>query len=255
MIRTTTTTTAHALRFTLYKFAKTGRAKCKKCKELMAKDDMRIGTTVTGGACGYDLVIWNHPKCFTLPRKFTTGAGKITPEQFVEDVLEDSSVAGEILPAKAEELAAAIGAKFVKPKTAETTTSMTELRDAYEARLREQEEGKPPASKKLKSDDTARLDAYGKYHRMKAIELTDVLQWNKQFKTGNKDYLMEKVIDGEVNGRLATVCALCLGHLKLMEGGTTVKCNGGFDEDTQTRQDCAFTGEPSTVPRWKPWYV
>lgn len=134
------------------------------------------------------MVNWHHPKCFNLPRKFFSvshinvalftssfvrltaflasnccfqGAGKITPEEFVDTILQDSSL-GEILPAKAEEIAEAIGSKIVKPKSKETVSAMTELRDAYLARQSEQEEGKQPASKKLKSVDTARLDAYGK---------------------------------------------------------------------------------------------
>jgi hypothetical protein len=89
------------------------------------------------------------------------GAGKITPEEFVSTILEDKSE-GEILPAKAEELAEDIGMKVVKEKSEEAASAMTELRDAYLARQQEQKEGKQPASKKLKSVDTARLDAYGK---------------------------------------------------------------------------------------------
>ena len=76
-------------------------------------------------------------------------------------MLEDTSE-GEILPAKAEEIAEEIGMKAVPEKSEELASAMTELRDAYLARQQEQEEGKQPASKKLKSVDTARLDAYGK---------------------------------------------------------------------------------------------
>jgi hypothetical protein len=171
----------------------------------------------------------------------------------VSGLLEDSS-GGEILPAKAEEIAEAIGTKIVNKKPAEATSAMTELRDAYVARQREQEEGKQPASKKLKSVDTARLDAYGKYQQMKVAGLGDILQWNRQYKTGNKDFLMEKVIDGEVYGRLAR-CPLCTGRLKPHTDGTAVVCNGTFDEGSQIRIDCAFQEKLSDAPRWKPWYV
>jgi hypothetical protein len=160
-------------------------------------------------------------------------------------MLEDSS-AGEILPAKAEELAEEIEMKVVKAKPEEVASAMTELRDAYLARQQEQEEGKQPASKKLKSVDTARLDAYGKNQHLKVADLGDVLQWNRQYKTGKKDYLMEKVIDGEVNGRLAR-CPLCTGYPKLKEDGATV-----VSTVPSTRQPAKFnvaTGKPSEAPR------
>jgi hypothetical protein len=228
----------------------------------------------------FALTSWHHPKCFNLPRKLSTvssivvaafttsfvrltaliafnccfqGAGKITPEEFVSTILEDVS-GGEILPAKAEEIAEEIGMKVVKPKAQAAASAMTELRDAYLARQREQEEGKQPASKKLKSVDTARLDAYAKNQHLKVAGLGDVLQWNRQFKTGPKDYMMEKVIDGEVHGRLAR-CPLCTGKLKLLENGTTVVCNGKFDEDIQLKILCGYTGKASEAPRYKPWYV
>jgi hypothetical protein len=168
-------------------------------------------------------------------------------------MLVDSSC-GEILPAMAEELAVNIGEKIVKAKAAPAEkTSMTELNDAYVARQLEQEEGKEPASKKLKTVDPARLYAYGKYQDMKVAGLGDILQWNHQYKTGNKDYLMEKVIDGEVYGRLAQ-CPVCSSKLKLTEG-TVVVCIGPFDEDTQRKMQCAYQAKPSDAPRWKPWYV
>jgi hypothetical protein len=225
-------------------------------------------------------VNWHHPRCFNLPRKLTQvcqivvavftasfvrltalhashccfqGAGKITPEEFVNTVLQDTTN-GKILPAKAQELAEQIGAKVVKPKAAEAASAMTELRDAFLARQQEQEEGKEPASKKLKSVDPARLDAYGKFQHLKNAGLEDVLQWNRQYKTGPKDYLMEKVIDGEIHGRLAR-CPLCSGHLKLATDGKTVICNGSFDEDSHTRIDCAYSGKPAEAPRFQPWYV
>lgn len=65
---------------------------------------------------------------------------------------------------------------------------------------------------------------------------------------------MEKVIDGEVHGRLAQ-CPLCSGHLKLTEDGATVLCNGSFDEDMQIKIACGYSGKPSEAPRFKPWYV
>lgn len=48
--------------------AKSGRSSCKKCKEKIEKDELRIGTNRTTAD---DIVMtsWVHAKCFTLPKK------------------------------------------------------------------------------------------------------------------------------------------------------------------------------------------
>lgn len=48
--------------------AKSGRSSCKKCKEKIEKDEIRIGTNRTTAD---DIVMtsWVHAKCFTLPKK------------------------------------------------------------------------------------------------------------------------------------------------------------------------------------------
>lgn len=238
-----------------HQFAKSGRAKCKKCKELLVKGELRLGAHTTGGP--FDVTNWTHPACFSLPRKLSSGANKISPEDFVNDLLEDSS-GGEILPEKADEIAAAIAAVAPKKKgEGEVKSVITDLRDAFAERKRVQEEGegaKQPDAKKHKKVDPILLEAFGHYHDKKGGDLGDILQWNRQFKSGKKDYQLEKVIDGHVHGRLGR-CALCTGRLKLNEGGATVKCNGSFDEDKQIRIDCAFVAPAAEAPRWKPWYV
>jgi len=200
-----------------------------------------------------NMVSWHHPACFSMPRKFSTGANKITAQDFVATVLEDTT-GGEILPAKAEEIAEAIAAKAPKKQAEEVESSITELKVAFLSHKANKDQGTEPDAKKLKSVDKARLDAYTKYQGMKTTELGDILAWNHQFKSGNKTYQLEKVIDGEVNGRLGR-CVLCAGKLKLKEGGETVVCNGSFDEDTQQKLTCSFAGPSSDAPRWKPWYV
>jgi hypothetical protein len=179
----------------------------------------------------------------------------MTPMEFVNsDLLVDSSE-GEILPEKAMELAEEIGKKVVNTKAVAAASALTELHDAYEARQKQQEDGTEPASKKAKSVDNARLDAYGKYKDMKVAGLGDICQWNRQYKSGGKAFLMGKVIDGEVYGRFQ-LCPLCGGkHLKLREDCTTVICHGVFDEGSQRRLVCAYQAKPSEAPRWKPWYV
>ena len=67
---------------------------------------------------------------------------------------------------------------------------------------------------------------------MKASELKDILRWNKQIMSGNKEFVLFKVIDGVTNGRLS-LCPLCAGSLKFLEGDyETIHCGGAYDEGT-----------------------
>jgi hypothetical protein len=184
-----------------------------------------------------------------MPRKYATGANKITPEEFIEHYLQDST-GGEILPAKKDELAADIAYKAPKGSKDDDQldTPIAKLRAAYQ----EMQDGSEPPAKKLKGIEKASLDIFAKYHKQKVDDLKDILKWNRQYVTGNKDYLLTKVIDGELHGRLPP-CTLCGGHLKLVEDGVTVSCNGSFDEDAGTKMLCAYRSTATDAPRCQPW--
>jgi hypothetical protein len=83
-------------------------------------------------------------------------------------------------------------------------------------------------------------------------------RWNKQLLTGHKDWVLLKVIDGEMHGRLG-MCGLCGGRLKLQEGDEDhVFCSGRFDEENNIRQPCGFKGnrtDEKQVGRFQPWYT
>ena len=75
--------------------------------------------------------------------------------------------------------------------------------------------------------------------------------------TGNKEFILFKVIDGEVHGRLG-FCGLCGGRLKFTEDEDYhVVCGGRFDEDTNMRIPCGFQGDrlSKSTPRYQPWYT
>jgi len=178
---------------------------------------------------------WHHPTCFNLPRKYAAGANKMSAEEFVADILLDASDGGTILPDKAEELAEAISSKT--PATSKAGVSaegavasgegaaaiIQGLKMAYQKR--EEEGGDEPAAKKVKTgkvkakagdDDVAaaRVDAYGEYHKMNTDALKDYLRWNHQVLQGKKDFVLLKVIDGAIRGRLARTyfprdCIVC----------------------------------------------
>jgi ssDNA-binding Zn-finger/Zn-ribbon topoisomerase 1 len=91
---------------------------------------------------------------------------------------------------------------------------------------------------------------------MKVDELKDILGWNRQFKTGTKDMLLARVIDGQMHGRLGR-CPVCSqGQLQLKdENAEMVICKGYYDEDLSTRIPCDFEGPALDAPRLLPWYT
>lgn len=242
-------------------FAKSGRSKCKKCKAPILKDELRIVAEVPGES--FTTTVSHHPACFSLPRRYTQGAGKMSAIEFVQDILEDRSEGATILPSQTVELAAAIESKAVKKSSedndgatgVEEESPIVSLKKAFETRTRGVDSKEPP-TKKIKSDVSTSVDRavdlYGEYYTTKNDELKDILRWNRQVLTGTKDALLYKVIDGALHGRLAR-CKLCGGRLKMQ--GNKVICSGSFDEASNRRIDCAYSTAPDDAPRWQPWYV
>jgi hypothetical protein len=99
-----------------------------------------------------------------------------------------------------------------------------------------------------------RAVAFARYDPQKRHELETHLFQNFQMKTGKKEYLLAKCVDGEVYGRLA-LCPLCGRVLKLEKGGFQVVCNGHWNVQYATRVRCDYDQQPSLAPRWHPWYV
>ena len=54
---------------------------------------------------GFDMASYHHVGCFQLPRKYSTGAGKISTLEFLQEHVTDTSADRSILPDKMEELA------------------------------------------------------------------------------------------------------------------------------------------------------
>lgn len=172
--------------------------------------------------------------------------------QFVDDVIQDST-GGEILPAKREWLVGEIAKTQDKKKNSPAKRGGGGPEE-YIAQFQ-------TTFKKVKMEDgTAALpvdidSAYEYYKTMKLDEVKDVLRWNGQHRSGTKPVLLVKCLDGQMYGRLAR-CSVCAGgRLKLCDDGLTVKCMGTFDEDTQTRVECAYAAKASEAPRWQPWCV
>lgn len=136
--------------------------------------------------------------------------------------------------------------------------SVAYLKELRASMVDDDEEGKSPAKKKMKisEEDKAKVDIYVQYEKAKNTELSDILRWNHQPVSGNKDILMARVIDGQMRGRLAR-CPMCIrGHLSLDNAAAkSVSCHGFYDDDIGARHSCAFKSSIEDAPREHPWYV
>jgi hypothetical protein len=241
--------------------AKSGRSSCKKCKTKIAAGDLRIGTHVERD--DHEMTSWNHLECFAVPRKLLQQG--LTPEDFVRDLLKDGSTDASLLPARADEIVAALQAKGGAAKGGKKEDDkegggaglvwLDSIKKSFETGSYggEDDDVKPSASKKPKDDMSVLVPAYGEYHKQNGAKLKEMLAWNRQHVGGTKPMMLTRVLDGILRGRLAR-CPLCEGgRLKLSDDGMAVTCSGSYDEDRGTRMVCQYQGSSAEAPRWQPW--
>lgn len=248
--------------------AKSGRAKCKACKEPIAKGDLRIQTSTNNGE--YDLTHSTHLACFKVPRKLQCSAKDFVREHLM-DSTEDQVLSTdfiEVVEAKIEMATSTPKKKKAKQQQGEDNTLMGRIKQAALDMAVEEEEPEikvGPAKKKQKiehgeNDFDLLVAEYCKIASAKpkvtVATLKDYLRWNRQVLKGAKDFVLLKVLDGKVNGRLGH-CELCGGKLKMdEEKEEMIICSGQFDEAANVRIPCAFSDHRLSpkVPR-KPFFT
>lgn len=229
--------------------AKSGRAKCKKCKETIEKGMIKIIVAYPPkDDAGYGISSSYHLGCFKIPRKFSVGAAKLTPSEFVADHVQDGTPDQDL---DHHEVIRKITEAMTTPKkTKQKEESGDDIMSRLKLAAKSQEdatEDVPPAKKKAKvesseseEDFQKMLGIYHTYSKMTNPQLKDILRWNGQLLTGTKDFLVFKVIEGVLYGRLS-VCPLCQAGLKFMPGDyDKIHCPGIFDDDIQARIPCDF---------------
>lgn len=247
--------------------AKTSRAKCKTCKEPIQKGELKIHVEAPlREGQSFAMSSSHKVSCFKIPRKLA--AKGVGVEEFVEDYLMDDGT--ELLVMRKEEILGMLREAADKKKTkAKTVKSENEGPANIMDRLKEAAklyEDNEPVKKKVKTEGSieesefiAMLSLYRKYNkRMTVAELKDILRWNKQIIGGTKAFVLFKVLDGELHGRLST-CPLCVGDLKYLEGDyDKIHCGGQYDEDIGRRIPCDYTSPRLANPeslRANPFYT
>jgi hypothetical protein len=89
-----------------------------------------------------------------------------------------------------------------------------------------------------------------KYASLTLDRLKDFLRCNGMLIKGTKDELVERCVDGEINGRL-TKCTRCKhGRLTFKPDTGKFSCSGYYDKDVSMFIKCPFMGETAPREKW-----
>ena len=105
-------------------------------------------------------------------------------------------------------------------------------------------------AKRMSKGEKALAEAYLKFASMKNVELQDVLVYNRVKKTGTKEALLIRVVDGYVNGRIGRCLDCQKGKLSITDDGDAIQCKGYFDEEGGYRVSCKSRFPIDAVQRW-----
>mmetsp|Transcript_26696 Transcript_26696/g.89374 ORF Transcript_26696/g.89374 Transcript_26696/m.89374 type:complete len:398 (-) Transcript_26696:104-1297(-) len=197
-------------------YAASGRAACRKCKNKIDKDAVRIGVVTQRD--DFDLVAWYHLDC--APKK--RGGGR-DPEEF--EGYE----------------------KLARPDR----EALERVCSASPTPKRPKVSADEPPKDALNADHPEFEEIYGKYAKLSIPELKEHLAANGLPKSGTKAHLVETCVDGELHGALP-LCPLCgKGQLRRLDGADkgTAACPGYWDEEAGTRRMCAFKMPVDKVER------
>jgi hypothetical protein len=243
------------------------------------------------GPDSFEMSSYYHVPCFAVPRKYKHLGVQDFVTDHVTDTSEDQSILKDMDAFVKSMESSSGGAKATKGDANDGGDSFMD-RIAQVAK-EELTKDNGPKKKKVKKDEDEEfrqmVELYKEHHKKKIDDLKDYLRyehfyscsvivfcqrrrkhgsltlgftdriyysWNKQILGGKKDFVLFKVIDGMVHGRLG-MCPLDGGALKFQEGDyEKVVCSGKFDEDNQIRIPCEFTGKRSDAKlREKPFFI
>jgi len=250
--------------------AKSGRSSCKntKCKGKIDKDELRIGVHVE--VDDHFMSKWYHVECFPKPKKL--GASK---EEFVEEYLEDETkdkllqneTSKEVIIRQMEKGVRKSGGDDDDGVAGSSTGPSDYLQNikthaAILIEEKEEDNGSSSTSikpskkaKRMSKGEKALAEAYLKFASMKNAELQDVLVYNRVKKTGTKEALLIRVVDGYVNGRIGRCLDCQKGKLSITDDGDAIQCKGYFDEEGGYRVSCKSRFPVDAVQRYKPWFI
>eukprot|EP00514_Thraustochytrium_sp_LLF1b_P003189 CAMPEP_0184510560 /NCGR_PEP_ID=MMETSP0198_2-20121128/1879_1 /TAXON_ID=1112570 /ORGANISM="Thraustochytrium sp., Strain LLF1b" /LENGTH=417 /DNA_ID=CAMNT_0026900459 /DNA_START=363 /DNA_END=1616 /DNA_ORIENTATION=- len=186
-----------------------------------------------------------HLGCLKLPR-----AGLELSDIEGMDKL-DANTAKEAKAAYADAVERAAKPKTPAKRKAPATKSESKKskKSHPDLKIEKKEQGKRDETGALVDEDPILL----KYSKMKISELKDFLKMNHMLRTGVKQELVDRCVDGEKHGRFPP-CPQCgKGQLRLTER-KMVACGGYFDDSINMRLPCTFEAAAGDIKREK-WLI
>jgi len=209
--------------------AKSGRAKCKRCKEPIAKDSLRIGSSYDRG----DFVTtgWRHLACQVKPKAL----GEANEIEGYDELEDDEKALVDL-----------IFEPGYKPAGGTPKKKKTKKRAA------DDDDGASPSKKKrtLTPEERELQEASVQFQKMKVAELKAILELNMQIRGGKKAELVARCADGFLYGALPKCPSCHGGNLKPLRTGVFT-CAGYFDDDVFVPCRKQFKNEDLDRIPWK----
>lgn len=236
---------------------------CKVCKAKIDKDVLRVGTT-TDGAGDYLMTSWRHLECQKKPKAMTdlsalAGLTSLTAE---DQAKVETWFVAAAAPAKKSTGKRSADA----PPDGSSGGEIGEIGDpkkmkAAEVKKALEANGLPTTGKKAEQvaalqEVTKRQSLDAKYAALSTEKLKAMLALNAQVKSGDKQTLVDRCVDGAMYGALPR-CSDCGGGTlrvqyltKFGHGGEgKFSCPGYYDDDAYRR--CSFSATSVERPAWK----
>lgn len=252
-------------------YAKSGRAACKKCKDKIDKDAIRVGFKAEAaedaeGAAAHFGCSWHHFACFAQAKGAAWFKKHLTSEAEKGvaglDALktEDQELVAELFKACRGERS--VPAAPVAPAQEESTITPTKVTKKRKAKGDDAaEDGAAAKAAKVEAAPTltesqleAIAEAKAKLSSKNGAFLGSVLALNGLPKTGRKDELVDRVAENQVLG-VPPMCSTC-DKKKLLWSRATGKfsCAGFFDDEAKVFKKCKGPPADAVLER-SPWQV
>ncbi|EAR97625.1 poly polymerase and DNA-ligase Zn-finger region family protein (macronuclear) [Tetrahymena thermophila SB210] len=214
--------------------AKSARSSCKQCKQKIAKDEVRVGISISKG--DYDETSWYHVSCFSKT--------KFAGSKDIEDLDGYSALSGtEQAEAKKN---FDKGAKAAKGKAKGKKGSKSESDEPESGDESDEDSGKGKngakkgAAKKgssggaLAGYTAAEKAKYEKYYeealKLSVAAIKQALKKNGMTQNGNKQEIASRMADCQTMGTLPN-CSKCGGgRLRFNQQDGTYFCKGYMDD-------------------------
>lgn len=209
--------------------ARTGRSKCKQCKDVIEAKDMRIGKTAM--VDGREQLQWYHTKCAVVLKELRDAKMADIP-----GYTDMASKNKKILISTFSQPDIVSQPDKSPAKAPSKNDSVSPAKSSAKSPSKQKPEPKPvkkvPASSAYTAQQLVQLkDLKDSLEIMSILELKEICKKNGQKVTGTKKELSERIADGKVLGAIP-LCPSCGGgRPRFNPAKGTYLCPGFMEDD------------------------